>query len=94
MINVKSCNDCPFKRNDDCFGDYCEISTSPDCFEMPNYDEDYIPIECPIYKQKEIIINLESGYIIGKENYIKIQQLKGIFKDDISQLRELYKKIK
>jgi hypothetical protein len=93
MINVKSCNDCPFKRNDDCGGDYCEISTSQDCFEMPSYNEEYIPSECPIYKQKEIVVKLELGATIGKENFIKLQQLKGIFKEDVNQLRELYKKI-
>lgn len=92
-ILIKNCNECCFLQYDDCSGSYCGIDTNIDDIKISSYDENFIPGNCPILINDGIEVKIQIGSIISKENFIKMQQLQGIFKDDVNQLRELYKKI-
>lgn len=59
-IKVKNCHDCPFCNSDNEYGNSCNFPGSEvEEHEMPSYNENNLPVKCPLQFNGTILIELE-----------------------------------
>ncbi len=63
-IEVTSCDMCPFIKMDAGEVDYCGYPNSKvEDREMPNYNEEYIPLKCPLISHSTLIRKADNATI-------------------------------
>lgn len=64
MLNIEiiNCYDCPFRNNDFEQGSNCNLNYDITDYEMPGYEESFIPEKCPLRKNN-INIKLKDANI-------------------------------
>ncbi len=56
IIEITSCNDCPFCNNDNEYGSSCNLpGNNVEDFEMCGYNQSFIPDKCQLNNQTIVV---------------------------------------